>query len=180
MARRSCVIFLVCALLAVLAVLVGMTSSSTPNSKIVSYLHPLSELMARCGVSFFFSAFLINKRSISPIPAVMASGVIVGRVGAVSVIAGYLRTCAVVQGKVGCWGYGQYGNLGRGDTLDWGSATGQMTTLLPIPFSSQTLIVDQISTSLAGYDHTCVLFTNKQVFYFARKKKKEILFIYFN
>lgn len=84
---------------------------------------------------------------------------------AVTIVSGSSRTCVVIHGKVECWGWGQHGAIGRETTADWGTTPGDMTSLAPLSFASPSLVAEQVVTSLAypADDHTCVLFTNKQV-----------------
>ncbi len=104
---------------------------------------------------------------------------------ATSIVAGQFRTCATVQGNVACWGDGRFGAIGRGDTENWGDSFGEMSALVPIQFSNPTLGVKQVATVIdepgTGFrDHTCVLFTNNQVFtefFFSRNNTDFFFFL---
>lgn len=95
--------------------------------------------------------------------AIVTASLLVHEVTALRIVAGNGRSCAVTQGQAGCWGYGGYGALGRGDNYDWGYRPGEMANLVPIPLPSPTLQVYQVATNLFDWDHTCLLFTNMQV-----------------
>jgi hypothetical protein len=89
---------------------------------------------------------------------------------AVAIFSFHERTCAVVNGKMGCWGDGWAGTLGDGKTSNFGLQPGDMTSLKPISFFSGSLVVSQVSSN-AQYAHTCVLFTTSQVRKEREKKK---------
>jgi alpha-tubulin suppressor-like RCC1 family protein len=74
---------------------------------------------------------------------------------AVQVVAGGYHTCAIlVNGKVKCWGYNGYGQLGLNNTIDRGSAPGQMGAALPSPFFPVKSHTVQLAL---GFYHTCAL-----------------------
>jgi hypothetical protein len=88
---------------------------------------------------------------------------------AVTILAADAKTCVIVSGSTACWGRGTRGATGRGDQSSVGANPGDMTSIAAIPFISSTLVVASISSSIGSsktdfIDHTCVLFTNKQVF----------------
>lgn len=68
------------------------------------------------------------------------------------------HACArLTGGRIKCWGDGDTGALGLGDTLDRGDSPGEMGQNLP------EVIVDPNRTARsmsAGYYHTCVVFTD--------------------
>ncbi|WP_373564274.1 Ig-like domain-containing protein [Myxococcus sp. CA039A] len=72
-----------------------------------------------------------------------------------SVVAGPLHTCAVFQdGRVKCWGFNEYGQLGLEDEASRGDAPGEMGGLLPFV----RLGAGQKATSLhLGAYYTCAL-----------------------
>ncbi|CAM9769861.1 unnamed protein product [Chrysoparadoxa australica] len=88
------------------------------------------------------------------------SGVVdLGGTRAVDVSAGFNHTCAVVQGgAVYCWGSGQYGQLGLGNTNTVGTAPG----LTPGQVGPINLGQGAISVH-AGYRHTCVVLADLSV-----------------
>jgi hypothetical protein len=102
-----------------------------------------------------------------PLSALIIIGVLgLESVGAAKITAGNLMSCAIINDQVGCWGLGDNGATGRGNTNNWGDQPGEMANLVPIPLPSPTLKVDQVVTSIGfGFvgDHTCLLFSNKQV-----------------
>lgn len=80
-----------------------------------------------------------------------------------TVFAGQSRTCALHYGKVACWGNGADGTLGTGNTNSLGLSTGQMASLTPIVFGTQSPVKSiALSLSFLNVDHTCVLFENGQ------------------
>lgn len=79
----------------------------------------------------------------------------------VSMGIGSYHTCAVLDdGSVKCWGFNGQGELGLGDTLSRGNASGQMGDNLP------TVDLGSNRTALsvgAGRYHTCALLDNHKV-----------------
>jgi cysteine-rich repeat protein len=70
---------------------------------------------------------------------------------AVALAAGSFHTCALLDsGDVRCWGFGGFGELGTGDTLDIGDDE-LPTAVPPVDVGG---VVDQLSTS---NDHVCAL-----------------------
>jgi len=78
-----------------------------------------------------------------------------GQQTAVQVAAGGYHTCAALSdGRVKCWGYNAYGQLGTGDTNNRGDGPGEMGSSLPEIFLNQSGAITQLA--LGAY-HTCVL-----------------------
>jgi hypothetical protein len=51
---------------------------------------------------------------------------------AIAMGTGERRTCALFEeGEIKCWGYGLWGSLGLGDTMDRGGRPGEMGDNLP-------------------------------------------------
>ncbi len=75
----------------------------------------------------------------------------------VSVVAGGNHTCTLLDnGKVRCWGRGEYGQLGYGNTDNIGDNEQ--------PYEAGDVNVGGTVVSIAaGYDHTCVLLDNGKV-----------------
>ena len=72
---------------------------------------------------------------------------------AVDVAAGKHHTCAVLMnGRVRCWGYNAYGQLGYDDTNNRGDAPGEMSALHDVPIDPEGGIVQMA----LGNHHTCV------------------------
>ncbi len=77
---------------------------------------------------------------------------------ATDISAGAYYTCAVLDtGKARCWGYNYYGNLGTGDTVNYGSdnAAASVANVPEISFAGRSIVKIQAS----GY-HTCALLDN--------------------
>jgi alpha-tubulin suppressor-like RCC1 family protein len=70
-------------------------------------------------------------------------------------------TCALIEGgRVKCWGSSTFGELGMGDTKDWGGKAGEMGDHLPFV----DLGTGQKATALATGDrHTCALLEGGKV-----------------
>ncbi len=79
---------------------------------------------------------------------------------AVAISAGGYHTCAILDnGTVKCWGYNNAGQLGLGNTVNRGSASGHMNSL-PIV----NLGTDRTAIAIAaGEYHTCALLDNNTV-----------------
>jgi alpha-tubulin suppressor-like RCC1 family protein len=77
---------------------------------------------------------------------------------ATQVSAGASISCVLfANGGVRCFGYNNYGQLGRGNTLNLGGQANQMSQLNFIAFSDDGIAATQVS---ARAEHTCVLFAN--------------------
>eukprot|EP01083_Nonionella_stella_P306219 1071489_1 len=84
---------------------------------------------------------------------------------ALFIATGAYHNCALEYSGVKCWGYGEYGQLGYGDTNDRGHAPSEMGDgLLEIDLGT-SFIPMQI---VAGYYHTCALSTTNTVKCFGR------------
>lgn len=71
------------------------------------------------------------------------------------------HTCArLIDGRVKCWGFNVYGQLGQGDTLDRGNAPNQMGSNLPAINLGTDRSAVQIVT---GRDHVCARLDNLAV-----------------
>ena len=71
---------------------------------------------------------------------------------------GQLHTCALLNdGNVRCWGSGQFGVLGTGNTIDVGKQPGQMEALQNLPLGSRCIHLS------AGLRHTCALLESGNV-----------------
>ena len=70
------------------------------------------------------------------------------------------HTCAVIEGRVKCWGYGGSGALGYGDTMNRGEAANQMGVNLPAVDLGTGVLAKSVH---AGYRHTCALLTDGHV-----------------
>ena len=78
---------------------------------------------------------------------------------ALSVVAGYRHTCALLDnGSVKCWGWNAYGQLGLGDTAQRGGGPGEMGNALPAVNLGKTAL-----SVVAGYGHTCALLDDGSV-----------------
>ena len=77
----------------------------------------------------------------------------------VQISAGSQHTCALLNtGKVRCWGYGEYGQLGYGNENDIGDDNGET------PASAGDVNVGGTVTQIsAGYFHTCALLNTGKV-----------------
>jgi hypothetical protein len=75
---------------------------------------------------------------------------------AVSVSAGYVHTCALFGGRVRCWGYGSYGQLGTDRPNNIGDDPTEMSVLQFIAFSDSVPVVEVSS----GRSHTCSVLAN--------------------
>ena len=74
--------------------------------------------------------------------------------------AGYSSTCAVdADGRMVCWGFNYYGQLGYEDTTHRGAFAGDMGSLLFVDFGPD-FAVESISV---GYNHRCALSTNREI-----------------
>jgi alpha-tubulin suppressor-like RCC1 family protein len=79
---------------------------------------------------------------------------------------GYYHTCAVLDNATAkCWGRGQYGELGQGNTTNYGSAAGTMGDSLPaISLGTGRTAV----SGTGGLYHTCILLDNSTTKCFGR------------
>jgi E3 ubiquitin-protein ligase HERC3 len=72
----------------------------------------------------------------------------------------FSHACAVLSNdKLKCWGANSVGQLGIGDTDDWGEEADEMGEGLPFVDLGKRLVL-QVST---GYSHTCVLVVGNEV-----------------
>ncbi len=71
------------------------------------------------------------------------------------------HTCArLADGRITCWGYNVYGQLGLGDTVDRGDAPGELgASLAPISLGAGATI----AAVTTGFAHTCTLLTDGRV-----------------
>ncbi len=80
---------------------------------------------------------------------------------AVAVTAGMNYTCALLQsGAVKCWGRNGSGQLGVGDTLNWGDGGGEMAALPAVELGDITLTV---AAGSGPTPHTCALLASGAV-----------------
>ncbi len=65
-----------------------------------------------------------------------------------------------------CWGYGNYGQLGQGDTVSYGSTTWPLDGLPPVDLGTlpATSEVRKAKKAVAGTEFTCVLTEDGQVY----------------
>ncbi|MFN3199957.1 MAG: thrombospondin type 3 repeat-containing protein [Bradymonadia bacterium] len=85
--------------------------------------------------------------------------VILGQ-AATQVSVGDHHTCAVLaDGSAKCWGYNGYGQLGQGNSTQYGDNPGEMASLTPISLGAGRTVT-QIG---AGQYHTCALLDNGRV-----------------
>jgi alpha-tubulin suppressor-like RCC1 family protein len=75
------------------------------------------------------------------------------------VTTGYYHTCALLYGRVKCWGHNEYGQLGLGHTENIGNQPGDMANLPYVEFGTRESVVQ---VSAGGY-HTCALFESGRV-----------------
>ena len=88
------------------------------------------------------------------------SSALVAAIGA-AISAGGNHSCVILEGgAVKCWGLNSSGQLGLGDTVNRGSAAGQMSNALPAVNLGKGLVAKALAS---GSKHTCVLLTNNQV-----------------
>lgn len=82
-----------------------------------------------------------------------------GPLKAVSISAGSLHTCALLEnGSVKCWGHNDRGQLGQGDTLDRGTSPDQMgESLLPVDLGGS-----RRATALKCADSHCCVIRDQQ------------------
>ena len=88
-----------------------------------------------------------------------------------SVVTGDWHTCAILgNDRVKCWGDGQYGQVGRGNTADIGDGANEMGNRLP--FVNLGTVVDSgdgttspltVRKLALGVHHSCALLSNDQV-----------------
>ncbi|MDI1447503.1 RCC1 domain-containing protein [Polyangium sp. 6x1] len=75
----------------------------------------------------------------------------------VEVVTGGAHTCArLVDGKVHCWGYNEYGQLGRGDVSSVGDEPGELPP-------ADIELGGPVTQLVAGGLHTCALFASGAV-----------------
>jgi alpha-tubulin suppressor-like RCC1 family protein len=80
---------------------------------------------------------------------------------AAAITAGSYHTCALLQGgSVKCWGINNFGQLGRGDTLDRGVSPNQMGDDLPAIDLGKGKKAVEIA---AGASHTCALLDDDSI-----------------
>ena len=73
---------------------------------------------------------------------------------------GHTHTCALFEsGKVKCWGYNYYGNLGLGDKNNRGDSAGEMGANLPYV----DLGKERVISLTVGAHHTCAIFKSRGV-----------------
>ena len=92
--------------------------------------------------------------------------------------AGEYHSCALfANGKVRCWGEGDLGRLGSGNTNDKGDINGPsgMQTVPYIAFAEPTITVEKIVT---GFHHNCALFSNGKVRAWDMKKSGNLFFFF--
>jgi alpha-tubulin suppressor-like RCC1 family protein len=84
-----------------------------------------------------------------------------------AISAGCGHSCAILDdGDVKCWGSGESGALGLGDTLDRGDMPGQMGDALPtinLGTGRTAVAVSASSASGTGYGHTCAVLDDGSV-----------------
>ena len=80
---------------------------------------------------------------------------------ATAISTGYAHTCAILDNdSVKCWGEGDDGHLGYGNTNDLGDASGEMGDNLPVVDLGTGRTATAIST---GHGQTCVILDNASV-----------------
>jgi len=80
---------------------------------------------------------------------------------ATAISAGNEHTCAILDNaSVKCWGEGDNGRLGYGNTNDLGDASGEMGDNLPVVDLGTGRTATAISV---GYEHTCAILDNASV-----------------
>jgi alpha-tubulin suppressor-like RCC1 family protein len=85
-----------------------------------------------------------NNSTVSSSSPVNVDGLTSGT-GVQSIVAGYLHTCAIINGGAQCWGKNNYGQLGDGTTND---------SSIPKPVVGLSSGVQSITV---GYYHTCAI-----------------------
>lgn len=70
-------------------------------------------------------------------------------VGATKASLGYGASCAIVGGKVACWGSSSFGQLGRGGAPDGGFA--------PVASADFVVGLTQVTSLAVGYRHACAM-----------------------
>lgn len=94
-------------------------------------------------------------------------------VGATMSVAGTNRTCAIVGGKVYCWGYNRYGQLGNGQHLEqnvgtyyWSSAAPGYDSLTPVKVvqAAGVMAGKTMVKIFAEAGHSCALSSDGQMF----------------
>jgi alpha-tubulin suppressor-like RCC1 family protein len=77
---------------------------------------------------------------------------------AVAVAAGYRHVCAILDtGRVACWGYGFFGQLGQGSTETVGDEPGEIPVLVDLGAGRRAVSV------AAGGDFSCAILDNGQL-----------------
>ncbi len=95
-----------------------------------------------------------TKNSLIPVEVVSGQGL--GN-NVKSVSAGDFHTCAIrIDGKVFCWGYGFYGNLGNGST--------NLMSSTPVAVQTGEGLGDKVKSITTGYGHSCAIREDGKVF----------------
>ncbi|MCM2348460.1 MAG: hypothetical protein NDI69_00475 [Bacteriovoracaceae bacterium] len=82
---------------------------------------------------------------------------------------GTLHTCAILNDRnVKCWGYNDYGQLGRQDTNTIGNEAGEMEAIVALNFTKD------ITDIALGDRHTCVLDADGNVFCWGRNLEGQL------
>ncbi len=80
---------------------------------------------------------------------------------AISLSVGFGHTCALFEsGKIKCWGFNGFGQLGLGNVRNWGDNPNEMGENLPFTDLGRE---KPISLSIGGTHHTCALFKEGRV-----------------
>ena len=79
----------------------------------------------------------------------------------IPITAGYAHSCFMLDnGSVKCWGYGNYGQLGLGDTNNRGDNSSEMGSNLTVIDLGTGITARAIE---AGDNHTCAILDNSSV-----------------
>ena len=123
--------------------------SGTPNSEFVGITHTnLLYMMIRSGHMQASPPFSLEVNS--------------SEINATSIHGHYSQTCVLdnSSGTVKCWGEGDKGRLGYGNTNDLGDGSGEMGNNLPFVELGTGRTANAISV---GYSHTCAILDNASV-----------------
>ncbi|NDB94172.1 MAG: hypothetical protein EB165_05970, partial [Euryarchaeota archaeon] len=126
----------------------------------------LSLLMVMLVQSTYFSSYTAPELTESPTPADLHNGNSYRHLNESSFEIGLGHTCVVGHDSIGlgdrmkCWGVGDMGQLGIGNTQDMGDQANEMGHELPFVDTGVAL---NITKTALGESHTCALFENGSV-----------------